>query len=437
MFSLIKALDAIPPTLDETYSRILGAISEEERVHVYRFLMWLCFSGRPLRLEELAIIYHVGDSVHPPFQHDQVLFSARGVLYIAQGLLTLSRIETSDSVDDICWRHFDQGTPLNVVHLSHSSVKEYLLSPRAMSWQIREDVSHISIIRSGIAHYLDVADNFSSLRCSSHHELAMKHSLVQYLVSYLPQHLSALDGPAPADLSPSLRLLLDPTTNIKARLGLWIAITEDDQDLSELGDDMPPEMALLLAGQLGLVDIVNWLLHTHHLRCNTMFIYASCGYGPPIVDAAAQGDCNILRVLLDAGADVNKTRGDRVTAIQVATKFNHREVVRVLIDAGADVNKLRGDDGASIQIAAMYNFIEIAHMLLQANANPNACGGSLATAIQEAASRGYIEIVKMLIGAGANLNATKSRGERTTAINLARQNGHQNIVDILVEAGAD
>ena len=54
--------------------------------------------------------------------------------------------------------------------------------------------------------------------------------------------------------------------------------------------------------------------------------------------AAFNGYTQVVRVLLEAGADKNVARQDGATALMAAAQNGHWEVVRVLLDAGADKN---------------------------------------------------------------------------------------------------
>jgi hypothetical protein len=52
--SLVKSLESLPKTLDDTYARILASIEEDYQQEALRALIWLAFSQRPLRIEEVA-----------------------------------------------------------------------------------------------------------------------------------------------------------------------------------------------------------------------------------------------------------------------------------------------------------------------------------------------------------------------------------------------
>src|SRR5437773_163750 len=67
--------------------------------------------------------------------------------------------------------------------------------------------------------------------------------------------------------------------------------------------------------------------------------------------ASRNGHERVVRVLLEAGADVNAAAGRggifSGTALQGASRNGHERVVRVLLEAGADVNAAAGGRGFS------------------------------------------------------------------------------------------
>jgi len=57
-----------------------------------------------------------------------------------------------------------------------------------------------------------------------------------------------------------------------------------------------------------------------------------------LLQAARNGQENIVRQLLDRGADVNRRYRYGCTALMGAAEGGHENVVRLLLDRGADIN---------------------------------------------------------------------------------------------------
>ena len=57
--SILKALNELPITLDETYERALEGIPKEKRQHAHRLFQCLVVAIRPLRVEELAELFAI------------------------------------------------------------------------------------------------------------------------------------------------------------------------------------------------------------------------------------------------------------------------------------------------------------------------------------------------------------------------------------------
>ena len=80
------------------------------------------------------------------------------------------------------------------------------------------------------------------------------------------------------------------------------------------------------------------------------------------------------------------------------------DTVRVLLDAGADVNETAADGATPLVLAVVKKHEPLASDLLNRGANPNAAGTGYA-ALHVAGATGQIEAVKALIAKGADVNA--------------------------------
>ena len=156
---------------------------------------------------------------------------------------------------------------------------------------------------------------------------------------------------------------------------------------------------------------------------------------PPVYIAAERGNLTVVRLLLEAGADVNAAKADGATALMVAAFNGHSEVVRLLLEAGADKNAAREDGVTALMAAPVAGHLEVVRLLLEAQADKNAAREDGSTALFVAAQSGHLEMVQLLLEAEADKNATRANGP--TALIVAAEDGHLEMVRMLLEAGAD
>ena len=128
------------------------------------------------------------------------------------------------------------------------------------------------------------------------------------------------------------------------------------------------------------------------------------------------------------------------TALQMATKNSNAEIVRMLLQAGADVDE-RGHSGDTpLQIGAAEGEAKILSVLLEHGANINAPASEYKygrTALQAAASTGNREIVQQMLKAGAEVNAIASPRYGCTTLQAAVESGNGELVMMLISIGAD
>ncbi|PKY01978.1 ankyrin [Aspergillus campestris IBT 28561] len=117
-----------------------------------------------------------------------------------------------------------------------------------------------------------------------------------------------------------------------------------------------------------------------------------------------------------------------------AAAMNHTAIMRLLIDAGAEVHRRHGCHRIPIMAAADQGRVDALEMLLDAGADIEAHGTNCNTPVSLAASKGHLAAVKALLARGATVD-TARRGR--TALMRAAQIGHYDTVRALLDAGAD
>jgi uncharacterized protein len=156
-----------------------------------------------------------------------------------------------------------------------------------------------------------------------------------------------------------------------------------------------------------------------------------------LLDAVSSGDhATAMRLVGAKGTDVNAAEADGSTAIMYAAANGDLELVRALIKAGANV-KLETQLGSSaITEAAIIGNAPVLEALLKAGADPNFKTPNGETPIMAAARSGEVDAAKALLDAGADINAKESWGEQSALMWAAAQSQPE-MVKFLASKGAN
>jgi hypothetical protein len=157
---------------------------------------------------------------------------------------------------------------------------------------------------------------------------------------------------------------------------------------------------------------------------------------PPLIRAAAAGDLQAMRALIQKGADVNARDQSGGTALHVAAGRGDQEATRLLLAAGADVHARRHgpNDYAPLHSAAYTGNGATTRMLLSAGARVNDAAGGGWTPLMFAMLYGRRDVVEALLAGGAAINARSPTG--WTALKEAQMRGHRDVAGRLLRAGA-
>jgi hypothetical protein len=153
-----------------------------------------------------------------------------------------------------------------------------------------------------------------------------------------------------------------------------------------------------------------------------------------LAQAVANDNLAMVRVLLHAGADVNRQNRNGETALMQLGERVSAETVRDLIRAGADL-ELKDDDGETALMAAAHlDNTGALKALISAGAKIDAKDEKGLTPLMIAAREGFIDSVKALLDAGAQINR-KDEDDRT-ALGHAREGDHEEVLKLLQDRGA-
>jgi ankyrin repeat protein len=115
--------------------------------------------------------------------------------------------------------------------------------------------------------------------------------------------------------------------------------------------------------------------------------------------------------------DRRNDSGEYGNALQAASARGHEQVVKLLLDKGADLNAQGGEYGNALQAAAARGHEQVVKLLLDKGADPNAQGGEYGNALQAASARGHEQVVKLRIPPNHYIDSGKLMLATLTASN--------------------
>ena len=182
-------------------------------------------------------------------------------------------------------------------------------------------------------------------------------------------------------------------------------------------------------------------LHTAAYLISALSMTVLVGAAPsssPVADASMRGDRDVLRALLEQGADVSAPQGDGMTALHWAAERGDARTAEMLVYAGANVGAVtRIGQYTPLHLASHAGSAPVVEALLQAGADPALrTTNTGATALHLAAASGNADVVKMLLDHGADANARESEWGQTPLMFAAAQNRAQ-AIRVLLARGAD
>ncbi|CEG57481.1 ankyrin repeat domain-containing protein [Legionella fallonii] len=142
-----------------------------------------------------------------------------------------------------------------------------------------------------------------------------------------------------------------------------------------------------------------------------------------------------IPVLIVQGAAVDKADYFYygITPLMIASQNNHPQVVGLLINKGAKVDKVRIGGATAVYMAASRGYERLVALLYQHGAvlNKNFYGESI---LSNTASYGHYNVTRFLLHHGVDVNQESSTG--TIALHGAAYAGHNKVVKLLIHSGA-
>ena len=153
-----------------------------------------------------------------------------------------------------------------------------------------------------------------------------------------------------------------------------------------------------------------------------------------LTGAAVRGDIRVITVIAQSGVLAAIIRQYGSSAFITAVSEGLLEIVKLLVDAGADVKCVSSESKTVVMLAS---YVAVVKFLVGKGSGVNFVPGhNQWSPLLYASCNGHVKIVKCLIQAGADVNFIRTE-DHSTPLMLTASNGQSNIVEILVRKGAN
>ena len=160
-----------------------------------------------------------------------------------------------------------------------------------------------------------------------------------------------------------------------------------------------------------------------------------------LILASQQGEVEVIRLLLQLGANIHQRDKDRFTALHWASTNGHNAVVETLLKRsnGAKVNKQGKGEQTALHLAVANGHLDAVKTLLVHGADVQKEAKGRA-ALHIASQKGDRQMVRFLllhkVCFGVNVNQ-RSTQNSTTPLHWAAMEGHSEVAETLLNYGAD
>jgi len=155
----------------------------------------------------------------------------------------------------------------------------------------------------------------------------------------------------------------------------------------------------------------------------------------PLHIAVQENAAEAARLLIEHGASVNAKDEDGLTPLHGAAGQNAVGVAQLLVARGADVNAKSKNGRMPLHTAVLENAAEAARLLIEHGASVNAKDENGLTPLHDAAGKNAVDVAQLLIAHGADVNATSKNGQ--TPLHTAAWERATEAAQLLMAHGVD
>jgi ankyrin repeat protein len=405
---LQKALAGLPPDLDQTYERILAAIDESHSEYALRVLQWVVFSVIPLTIDQVAEVVAIDVKRDIAFDRDEILQDPLEVFNICSSLITINTIyfdhdgynsiddgyDSSDDVYDSGDDDKDEIRPAKrqIIELAHYSVKEYLVSDRisagrAARYSMRDNVCHDTITASCLGYLLQFQEP------ELEPDILQSFHLAYYSSRYWSDHADKVSERTKETNEAIVRLFRKNEPAYLNWARLWEYHVHQGSRLSLKKEEIPEPLSY--AALFGLIDVVKLLIDN---GADVNAYIDGIGRSHALYAASFGGHNKIVELLLVEGAIIPVTGKPFDDPLYIASRMGNEAIVKLLLDTGTKDLVTAEIYGQALDEACRHGRDAVVHVLLDRDTEGLITAEDYGEALVEASRHGRNALVKLLLG---------------------------------------
>ncbi|VDN95444.1 unnamed protein product, partial [Brugia pahangi] len=213
--------------------------------------------------------------------------------------------------------------------------------------------------------------------------------------------------------------------------------TDDESlelNLSEDESEDNGDMLLNLAVSAGYLDLTKELVE---IRGNPNYVSIN-NDRTPLMEACCAGHSDIVKHLLEHGADMNAMSATKNTPLIYASAAGNVECASLLLDYGCDIT-IRNDNGhCALMEAASSGYLDVVSLLVQHGFQVLPCNqNDLKVGLCDRFTRNALKHAEKAVVIDLHETEFYNRAFQESALTLAAYKGHYDVVQYLLEKGAN